>query len=143
MRKSARVVPLAALAALIGGCGSKQSDTEKILLRWSPALNHHLATDMAGGNEYPARLADIDPKLRVDASLVDAWERPLHYRKVNDSLYDLVSKGEDGTLGNDDDVVMSNSILYKPEKIYAARPAARGLLPQVESADEAAGGDGQ
>ena len=139
MRSATRGLALAAgaaVAALLGACGGEQHETEQILLRWSVALNHHLATDIAGGNEYPHRLSDIDPMLRSDASFVDGWGHALYYRRVNDGMYDLASSGPDGTIGTADDVVLNNSTLYKPEKIYAERPADRGLVPQADAAGD-------
>ena len=94
MRGLSAVVPAVVCALLSSGCGSdEQHTTEQLLLRWSISLNHHLATDIAGGNQYPRRLSEVDPQLRSDVSFDDGWGRPLHYRRVNDSLYDLVSAG--------------------------------------------------
>jgi len=118
---------------VLAACGGKRTEAEHQLLQWATALNHHLATDIAGGNEYPHELAEIDDMLRIGLSFDDPWGNPVYYRRINDGKYDLVSIGADGELGSDDDVIVSNGLLYKPEKIYGQRPAAKGLRPQSPS----------
>ena len=135
---------LAVLACLAAGCGGKRSETEHLLLRWAEALNFHLAGSFSEGNEYPPRLAAVDPMLRVALPFSDAWGRPIHYRRIDDGHYDLASAGPDGEIGNGDDVVVHNGLTQKPAELYARRPAARGLLPQSEAdaggANDAGGG---
>lgn len=123
-------------ACALAACGGARTETEHRLLQWSQALNTHLATDADGGYSYPRRLADIDPLLRVGLSFEDGWGNAIHYRRVHDGKYDLASPGPDGEIGSDDDVIVSNAMIYKPEKIYPTRPAS-GLKPQR---DEATGG---
>lgn len=126
---------LAACAVVLAACGGKRSDTEHRLIQWAQALNTHLATDAEGGNAYPRRLAEIDPMLRLGLEFEDAWGHPLYYRRIHDGRYDIASPGPDGEIGGDDDVVLSNAMLYKPAKVYAERPA-KGLAVQR---DEPAG----
>ena len=90
------------LVLAAAGCGGKRSETEHLLIRWAEALNFHLAGSFADGNEYPRRLADIDPMLRVALPFVDAWGQSIHYRRIDDGHYDLASAGPDGEIGNDD-----------------------------------------
>lgn len=127
------------LVSLATGCGGKRSETEHLLLRWAEALNFHLAGSFAEGNEYPPRLSDVDPMLRVALPFADAWGHSIHYRRIDDGHYDLASSGPDGEIGNDDDIVVHNGLTQKPAEVYARRPAARGLAAQ---GDRPAGGDG-
>jgi hypothetical protein len=136
-----RAAALAAITLTLAACGGKRTDAEHQLIRWAEALNAHLATSFAEGNEYPHRLAQVDPMLRVALPFDDPWGRPLHYRRIDDGHYDIASAGPDGTLGNEDDVVLSNAILYKPVDVYSKRPAS-GMKPQRES-DAAAGAGGE
>jgi hypothetical protein len=126
-------IPLA-IAALLCACGGKRSDTEHLLITWADALNHHLATSSESNYTYPHALSEIDPLLRVALPFEDPWGRPLHYRRIDDGHYDLVSLGPDGELGGEDDVIVHNGLLQKPAKVYAQRPASAGLAPQGEGA---------
>jgi hypothetical protein len=137
---SIRGCSLALAALALAACGGKRTETEHQLFRWAEALNHHLATSFAEGNEYPHRLAEVDPLLRVALPFDDPWGRPIHYRRIDDGHYDIASAGPDGTLGNEDDVIVNNAILYKPADIYSKRPAS-GMKPQRES--DAASGEGE
>jgi len=134
-----------ALLFAVAGCGGKRTDTEHLLIRWAEVLNFHLAGSFADGNEYPHRLADVDPMLRIGVTFVDAWGNPIHYRRIDDGHYDLASPGPDGVIGNDDDVVVHNGLTQKPSEVWAARPPARGLSPQQEqgggAGEVATGGD--
>ena len=118
-------LPLFALALValpLAGCDMARSNTETVMIGWANALKLHLATDFAGYNQFPKRLEDIDPGLRIGLEAVDAWGNGLHYRKVRDDLYDLISFGPDGVPGNDDDVVFVNGKIRDPMEIYAKRP---------------------
>jgi hypothetical protein len=128
-----RALALAACAVALAACGGKRSDTEHRMLQWAQALNTHLATDAEGGNSYPRELAEVDPMLRLGLTFEDAWGNALHYRRVHDGKYDLASPGPDGEIGSDDDVIVSNAMIYKPEKIYPTRPAS-GLTLQRDEA---------
>jgi len=137
------LVPAACcLLLLTAACGGKQTETEHLLIQWAQSLNTHLATDIAGGNAYPWELAEIDPLLRPGLSFDDAWGNPLHYRRVHDGKYDIASSGPDGRIGTEDDVVLSNAMLYQPDKVYSVRPAS-GLVPQGPNGaiDEAVEGE--
>lgn len=125
---------LAACAVALVACGGKRTDTEHRLIQWAQALNAHLATDSEGGNAYPHRLADVDPMLRLTLTFEDGWGNPLYYRRIHDGKYDLASPGPDGEIGSDDDVILSNAMLYKPEKIYPSRPASGLKLQRDEPA---------
>lgn len=120
-------------ALLAVACGGKRTEAEHLLLRWAQALNTHLATDAAGGNSYPRELAEMDSLMRLGLSFDDPWGQPIHYRRVNDGKYDIASAGEDGELGSADDVIVSNGMLYAPDKLYASRPASRRFPAQSES----------
>lgn len=133
------VAALALLAALaVAACGGPRTATEKLLFNWAQALNTHLATDGEGNYEYPRRLADVDPLLRITLGFDDAWGSPLRYRKIDDGHYDLVSAGPNGTVGDDDDVIVHNGLLMKPADVYPKRPAER-LVEQRAPAGDAAG----
>ena len=110
------------LIVLTAGCGGKQTVTEKQLFDWANALNVHLTTDPTGAYAFPARLQDVDPMLRAELSMDDAWGNPLHYRRLRDDLYQLISPGPNGKLGDSDDVIVEKGILKKPEVVYAANP---------------------
>jgi len=110
------------LIVLTAGCGGKQTVTEKQLFDWANALNVHLTTDPTGAYAFPARLQDVDPMLRAELSMDDAWGNPLHYRRLRDDLYQLISPGPNGNLGDSDDVIVEKGILKKPEVVYAANP---------------------
>ena len=122
MRRVICGLSLTVAVLLLGGCGGKRSDTEVVMIGWANALKLHLATDFAGYNQFPQRLEDIDPDLRIGLEATDAWGNGLHYRKVRDDLYDLISFGPDGVPGNDDDVVFTNGKIKQPAEIYAQRP---------------------
>lgn len=122
MKPRSLVLPLLSITLLLGACDLKRSDTEAVMIGWANALKLHLATDFTGYNQFPERLADIDPDLRIGLDTVDAWGNGLHYRKVRDDLYDLISFGADGVPGNEDDVVFVNGKIRKPGEIYAKRP---------------------
>ena len=116
-------IPCAVVVALAAGaCDMKRSNTETVMVGWANALKLHLATDFAGYYQFPERLEDIDADLRIGLDTVDAWGNGLHYRKVRDDLYDLISFGPDGEPGNEDDVVFVNGKIRKPMEIYAERP---------------------
>jgi hypothetical protein len=110
------------MAVLAAGCGGKQTMTEKQLFDWATVLNLHLTTDPTGAYAFPARLQDVDPMLRAELSMNDAWGNPLHYRRLRDDLYQLISPGPNGTLGDSDDVIVEKGILKKPEVVYTANP---------------------
>lgn len=110
------------VAVLVAGCGGKQTQTEKQLFDWANALNLHLTTDPTGAYAFPARLEDVDPMLRAELSMNDAWGNPLLYRRLRDDLYQLISPGPNGTPGDSDDVIVEKGILKKPEVVYAANP---------------------
>jgi hypothetical protein len=118
---------LAALVAVLAlaGC-SKVSQTEETILAWGMALNTHLTTGGTDFNySFPARLEDIDAELTVGLKDVDAWGNKLFYRVLPGDIYNLISPGPDGQLGNDDDVVMQNGLLYDAAQIYGAAPLNR------------------
>lgn len=110
------------IAVLVAGCGGKQTQTEKQLFDWANALNVHLTTDPTGAYAFPARLEDVDPMLRAELSMNDAWGNPLLYRRLRDDLYQLISPGPNGTPGDSDDVIVEKGLLKKPEVVYAANP---------------------
>ena len=110
------------MAVLAAGCGGKQTQTEKQLFDWANALNLHLTTDPNSNYTFPVRLGDVDPMLRAELSMDDAWGNPLHYRRLRDDLYQLISPGPNGALGDSDDVIVEKGLLKKPEAVYAANP---------------------
>ena len=120
------LIPVMLAALAIAACDMKRSDTEAVMIGWSNALKLHLATDFEGYNQFPKRLEDVDPLLRTGLDTVDAWGNGLHYRRVRDDLYDLISFGPDGVPGNEDDVVFTNGKIKKPMEIYAKRPIRPG-----------------
>jgi hypothetical protein len=133
---------LAVAAALAAGCGSQRSDAEHQLLRWTEALNFHLASSFDEGNQYPVKLVDIDPMLRVELKFEDPWGAPVYYRRVNDSMFDLASGGPDGILGNDDDVVIQDRKLTKPKVAWERRPLGKELVAQSARDRPSAGSAG-
>jgi len=128
LRRPAGLIALL-LPLALAGCGNRTM-AEKLLFSWAQALNTHLATDADGNYTYPHSLADIDPLLRITLTFDDPWGTPLRYRRIDDGHYDLVSAGPNATLGDDDDLVIHNGLLEKPAKVYARRPAERGLVAQ-------------
>ena len=122
MARKHLVLTLTLAALVLAACDLKRSDTEAVMIGWANALKLHLATDFTGYNQFPERLQDIDPDLRIGLDTVDAWGNGLHYRKVRDDLYDLISFGPDGEPGNEDDVVFVNGKIRDPMEIYGKRP---------------------
>jgi hypothetical protein len=118
---------LPALIAVLAlaGC-SAESKTEDTIMSWGNALNTHLTT---GGTDfsyaYPFTLDELDPTLTVGLSDVDAWGNKLFYRRLRDDLYNLISAGPDGQMGNDDDLVMENGLIYQASEVYARAPLKR------------------
>ena len=110
------------VVVLVAGCGGKQSQTEKQLFDWANVLNLHLTTDPTGAYAFPVNLEDVDPALRSELSTQDAWGNPLHYRRLRDDLYQLISPGPNGTLGDSDDVIVEKGLLKSPDAVYAANP---------------------
>jgi hypothetical protein len=137
LRCSRFVVAGAALFA--AGCDMRRSDAEHLLLRWTEVLNLHLASSFDEGNQYPVRLVDVDPLLRLDLAFEDPWGGALYYRKINDSQYDLASAGPDGEVGNEDDVVIQDRTLTEPAKAWARRPVGKTLVAQ-SAGDRPSGG---
>ncbi|MGE0639033.1 MAG: hypothetical protein AB7G12_05665 [Thermoanaerobaculia bacterium] len=117
-------------ALLLAGCDGNVSTTEHLLLRWTEALNLHLASSFADGNRYPERLVDVDPMLRLELGFDDAWGSPLQYRRINDSQFDLASSGPDSIPGNADDIVIQDRVLKKAETAYGSRPFDKRFAPQ-------------
>ena len=100
-----------------------QSGTESTMLAWGQALNAHLATGgTTGGYDFPETLNEIDPALRADLPMRDVWDNKFKYRRIRDDRYQLISMGEDGVYGNEDDVILMNGALYPAETIYAETP---------------------
>ena len=124
--RSRLLVSILFAATLVGlvACGGPTTQTETILLNWGQALNAHLAT--GGRNSdyaYPKKgLDEIDPALTAGLSSIDAWGNELYYRRLRDDRYQLISRGEDGELGNDDDIILQNGAFFEAAKIYAERP---------------------
>lgn len=110
------------LALPLVACGARHS-TEESMLAWAQVLNAHLTT--GGKNSYPHKLEEIDPMLRGAVSETDGWGNPFFYHRVFDTKYWLISAGEDGTVGNDDDVILENAMLREAVGFYAKNP-----LPQ-------------
>jgi len=110
------------MAALLAGCGGKQTQTEALLFDWANALKLHLTTDANSNYTFPTRLEEVSPALRGELAFEDGWGNPLHYRRLRDDLYQLISPGPNGTLGDSDDVISEKGLLKKPEEIYAANP---------------------
>jgi len=79
------------VAILVAGCGGKQTQTEKQLFDWAHALSLHLTTDPTGAYTFPAQLGDVDPMLRAELSMNDAWGNPLHYRRLRDGAASVVT----------------------------------------------------
>ena len=59
---------LALMVLALAACGGKRTEAEHQLIRWAEALNAHLATSFAEGNEYPHRLAQESAALITGAS---------------------------------------------------------------------------
>jgi len=118
----------------LAACGGKRGETEHRMFRWAEALNIHLAGSFSEGNEYPHRLAEIDPMLRLGLPFEDAWGNAFHYRRINDGKYQLVSIGPDGEIGTEDDVCLTNAVLQKPETFYNGKPPDKRLQPQRDEA---------
>ena len=116
------LAPLVAALVLAAACGGPQTETEVLMANWAQALKYHLGTGFDTNFEFPRRLMEIDPALRVDLGTVDGWGTDLHYRRWRDDRYDLISAGPDGAFGNEDDLVMVNGVQKKPMEIYAERP---------------------
>lgn len=113
---------MALMTILIAGCGGKQTQTEKQLFDWANVLNLHLTTDPTGAYAFPETLQEVDPMLRAELSMNDAWGNPLHYRRLRDDRYQLISPGANGTLGDTDDVIVEKGLLKKADAVYAENP---------------------
>lgn len=118
-----RLVLALLLAAFVAGCGPT-TKTEEMMFAWGTVLNAHLAT---GGGEigdyaYPRKLDQVDKDLAGDMPREDAWGSRFIYRRIRDDLYQLISAGEDGEYGNEDDLVVENGVLKDPMEIYKKRP---------------------
>ena len=110
------------LALTLTGC-SKVSKSEKIVLDWGNAINLHLTGGGIDSNySFPNKLSEIDPEFTAGLTDVDAWGNKLFYRRLPGDRYNLISMGPDGELGNDDDIVMQNGMLYMASKIYSESP---------------------
>lgn len=117
-----RWMGLLLLVVLVAGCNPGRTKTEKLLFDWANALNLHLTTEPSSNYTFPQRLEEVSPVLRGELSFEDAWDNPLHYRRLRDDLYQLISPGPNGKLGDSDDVIVEKGILQNPEKVYAANP---------------------
>lgn len=119
----ARTVLALSLLGLVA-CGGPTTQTETILLNWGQALNAHLAT--GGRNSdyaFPKKgLDEIDPALTAALTTTDGWGNEIYYRRLRDDRYQLISRGEDGELGNDDDIILQNGAFFEAAKIYSERP---------------------
>ncbi len=110
------------LTSLVVACGGADTATRHTMTRWAEALKLHIATDAVGNYEFPDRLSDIDPLLRVELEPRDSWGNELLYRKWRSDKYDLCSAGPNGKLGDDDDIVVANGKFLAPEEVYSKRP---------------------
>jgi len=120
-----RITPIVLGMLLLVACGGKHSETELLIFNWGQALNTHLATG-SEYNEYPHSLDEIDEAMRSILSMEDSWGTKLHYRRMRDDKYQLISAGPNGTLGDDDDIVSANGKLQDPLEIYAENPIKKG-----------------
>ncbi len=121
MRKIS-VVLVASCCLLLLACGGARVTTEKRMLEWGPILNMYMASNMQNANSYPESLDELPPELRSELKDTDGWGNRILYRKLRIDLYNLISAGPDGELGNDDDIIVQNGALYEPSKIYSEWP---------------------
>jgi hypothetical protein len=103
-------------------CGGAQTLTEKRMLEWCPVLNLYMGTNFQNANAYPDSLEELPDAMRSNLETTDGWGNRILYRKLRIDLYNLISAGPDGELGNADDVVIQNGALYDAAKIYAEWP---------------------
>ncbi len=121
-----RIKALAALTLLIltlTACGPT-TETEEMMIAWAGTLNAHLASGGTDGTDYsfPHKLGQVDEMLTAGLSRQDAWGQKFLYRRLRDDKYQMISAGEDGEYGNEDDIVVENGVTYDPVEIYAKRP---------------------
>lgn len=109
----------ALLAVSLTGC-DPTTKTEDLMLKWGGVLNIEVATGL--GNEFPRSLSDLEPELRGDLAMSDGWGNTLVYERLGPDRFRMVSGGPDGSLGNDDDVVMINNRFVEAAKEYSSRP---------------------
>lgn len=60
---------------------------------------------MPAAENWVEDLASLEGVDVSDISLLDGWDRPMHYRLLEDGSAEFRSAGWDGALGNDDDQV--------------------------------------
>jgi hypothetical protein len=121
--KLRNALPLLVIAVvLLVACGGARVVTERNMLEWCPALNTFMAGNTENAMSYPASLDELPPEMRAERSDTDGWGNKILYRRLGIDLYNLISAGPDGEFGNNDDIIVQNGALYKPEKIYAEHP---------------------
>lgn len=122
-----RSIVLVCSVLLLSACGGADRLTRKGMLEWAEVLQTELITSEY--NEFPERLADVDPVMRAHLSRTDAWGTNLLYRKLLDNRYHLISAGPDAQFGNEDDIVCATGHFRDPMPIYAERPIRPEEMP--------------
>lgn len=127
MRRAVRLAAVVAVILLpVVGCSDKRTQTEHLMFQWADALKFHIATSFEGNFTFPHQLIQIEPALRANLSPTDAWGNDWHYRRMEEDRYQLISPGANGTLGDDDDVLVENGVLKDAVAIYAREPIRSG-----------------
>ena len=128
MKEWRRLVVLGAAWGLgLAGCaGGPIVKTESTMRDWGEALKLFFTSGYGSGPEFPHKLDDVKSFPGGRPSGQDGWGHDLVYQWVSMDKYRLISKGPDGQLGNDDDIVYSNGMLEEAKKSYAAVPAPAG-----------------
>jgi hypothetical protein len=125
MSKAAASLIAGLCLALVACGGGARTVTEKRMLEWGPALNLFMGSNFQNANAYPDTLEELPAAVRAALETTDGWGNPILYRKLRIDLYNLISAGPDGELGNDDDIVVENGALYDAAKVYAEWPLRR------------------
>ncbi len=116
-----------AAALLLGACsGGPITKTENTLRDWGECLKLFFTSGYGSGPEFPHALADIKSFPAGRPSSQDGWGHEIVYQLLSMDKYRLISKGPDGVLGNDDDIVFTNGMLEEPKKSYGEAPAPKG-----------------
>jgi len=126
MKPWGRTLVLGAACGLFACAGGPTVKTENTMRDWGEALKLFFTSGYGSGPEFPHQLDDIKSFPAGKPSRQDGWGHDLVYQHMSMDTYRLISKGPDGKIGNDDDIVYTNGMLEEAKKSYAAAPAPAG-----------------